>query len=542
MKKFFKSLMLGLAIIPMAFLFAACGKDPEPPKYDKEANVKALNSAIEKVEAVGDNYTQTMTTNSTGVFDSNNGSPTPTAVTGDNGITAVSKFDGGNFVQEIAGQKIYYIDGVMYVGMPGESSDTETTFGAMEIDMPFGTSATDLAHVLAGLKDFAFTTNKEAVVATDNNVTITIELANLLNIILDVASENTGSSLETLVNELIDELIGDETTVDTILADIEEWANETTVEDVVGEENLAEIKILAGTVIAYVDLMQSMSEGEPTITLTPVGDDVMAFNSEFVTTVFGVINSISSLTIDEIIGELELMLELPEGTDIYDFINDILEDNSVASIVTDMQLTEEVDEQTYNTLVFRNSQMISGYLDAVTLNKVTAIAKLNLVNNTFDSIDLVFDLDADVAIAEGSNMDIVGKLEACFELSQVGTTEIELPADAVITGLDSVLVKLSDEVEEGDDAGKIIVTGVESKIFDVIAPNGFTTDEDAVVVTKVAGSVAGEYTYTITLSTAAVDALAENNVLMVKYTNADGDHLMFNVIVDVEIPEEEPVA
>ena len=547
MKKFFKSLMLGLAVVPCAFLFAACGpEDPkDPPVSQKEMNIAALNSAMDKVELVGDNYTQTMSTNSTGIFDSDNGA-SQTAVTGDNGITTIAKFDGSNFAQEIAGQKVYYIDGVLYVETPSEEEGTApvttvdpVNYTAIEIAMPgVGMGVTDLTEILAGLKDFAYTTNENAIVATSNDVTITIEFADLLNTILDVVSENANSSLETLINELISELTDSEATVDTILADIEEWANDTTVEDVVGEENIDEIKVLAGTVVAYVDLMNAMEEQEPTITMTPVGgEDGMAFNSEIVTMVLGTINTVSSMTIEEIIDMLETEMDLPEGSDIYDVVAEVLESNTIASIITDMTAEEELEPAEYAIEVARNAAMVSGLLDSVTLNKVTATAKLNLVNNAFSSLDLVFALDADVAVEEGTNMDIVGALEACFELSAVGTTEVALPANVVYNGVESCLVKLSEEIAEGDDAGKIIITGVESKILDLIAPNGFETEESAVVVTRAAGAT----TYTITLSADTVTVLETNNVLMVNYSNTDGDALVFNFIVDAEIPAADPV-
>lgn len=524
MKKFFKALMLILAVIPCSLMFVACGpdKDPEKPN-DKEANVAALNSALEKVDEVGSNYTQTMKTNSTGIFASNN-EGTQSTVTGDNGITRVSKYDGLNFAQDMGDQYLYYIDGVFYVSDPtytevnlASTASAEEHFMALEVSVPTaGADVITITKALSGLVDYAFTTNDEAVVATSDGVTIKIELEDTLNTVIDSLTTYREESLETFINSLIEEFTGSTTiTVDTLLADLKEWTEETTIEEVVGEDNLTAIKALAGTLVAYIELQKDSIEVEPTIIPEIISENEMAFTSQMASMVLGTISQVSALTVSEVLPMLESYLELEEGTDIFDYVNSFLETNSITDVIS----------------AYAGDEVVL-MLQSMEIEEATATAKLNLLNNKFVGLDLVIDVDIDIESGHGASMDLEGVLEASFELSEVGTTEIELPENIVVNGLNAYLIKLSDITADNT----IVISGIESKVFDLVVTENINLT--AISITKVPGAANGEQTFTLTISEEGVEALESNNVLLVAYELQNGNSLMLSFIVDEDVVAE----
>ena len=68
MKKFIKTLLVALFVIPCALFFSACGNDDENT-YDRAANEAKFDSSMEVVSELGSNFTVTATATTTGIFD-----------------------------------------------------------------------------------------------------------------------------------------------------------------------------------------------------------------------------------------------------------------------------------------------------------------------------------------------------------------------------------------------------------------------------------------------------------------------------------------
>ena len=64
MKKFLRTLLLIVAIVPCAILFAACGIE----KYDRAKSEASFKSAVDKLENLGGNYTAETTKTASGMF------------------------------------------------------------------------------------------------------------------------------------------------------------------------------------------------------------------------------------------------------------------------------------------------------------------------------------------------------------------------------------------------------------------------------------------------------------------------------------------
>ena len=505
MKKFFKTLLIALFVIPCAFLFSACGKDDEPT-YDRAANEANFDATMEVVADFGDNFTVTGTASTSGVFDSEQQASAQPSIPSSFGF----KVDGSNIIVTDSGEDVAYIvNGIMYI--PVDENQYTLADSMLPNFDEFDVSEDDMQAI----KDYAFSTNAEAIKTNGNVVSITFDMAGYLNTVLATVSANREQPISTLIEAVIKNVTGATVEMDTVFDGLTE-VTEGSIGDILtqikteyGVDLLPQVKLIYGLVSLSGD-----GETAPVWLESALSENIdYAYLPQFMPEM-----------VDEIISA-PISALLPEGfpgfATIKEMFNQVTLIDIVMSSVEEFE-TFEPGTPEYAAARVEVSNMIATGLSQIRFNALSFTAGFEVVDNEFTGLDLTFNLNLAV-----QGMPIVGAATISLDFSDIGETEVALPTFDAETRLGGAAAYFI-ETDLTDD---VVISGIDSATFALIAGNDGMNVDGLVTITK-----ASDGTYTITIAQELLEDLAtqENtanafNVIAMNETETAALNMMFFV-------------
>ena len=440
MKKIFKSLMLGLAIIPTSFMFVACGpkdKDPEPPTYNKEANVTTLNNAAEKFESAIANHTETVTIE---LDDSLIALLQSAELEVGELPTITLKTDKANnaYAMSIPG----IMDGIVAGNYNASRFADENEYWNINPNTGVEVVGSMLDSIdLNALQEFAFTLNDEAVTVETVNgvevVSVDLDLHVLINKLLTTIKTNKDAPIINLINGLLADF-GVENTIAEIVADLKTEVTETTTIKQVVTLALSKlgIDLNVDTLLENIKDIMELTTGieyqsEHDDTLMIDDYSFVAF-SKFYGYGTEMIDGIAQMLEAPVLAAMDITTtEWADGLDMFVTTlssEDLTLVNTIVKLIVGDPTNYETEEEYLDAVeaaVDKINDMFDK-LNAISINDLSVVINLETQNNVAKGYSI--DLNAAVAITMPvgeSSINVGLTLDADF--SNIGTTTIAIP-------------------------------------------------------------------------------------------------------------------
>ena len=309
MKKFFRTFILCLMAICCSFVFVACGEKPTEPEKQQKANV-TKEQTVTALEATSENFTA----NGSVTINLGTLAPLIQAMTGitfnDSGVATIDGFQikhaGDNYylsadIEGLFKGEIYLVDGVVYKRM---FNADEQAWEADSEALSFDLSALDLATIGELAPIFEALGVSVQTSATQTSYQVKFDAKELIKTVQKVAGVvltdmmDEEATIESLVNDLLAEFelkieVEQEErllTLDDILADIAEFDETTTIEDILEYvNNKFDVDLSVIAEFAYGKYAEMMQDGE---------EQLPTFAELMQTPIFGLISSITGEEID----------------------------------------------------------------------------------------------------------------------------------------------------------------------------------------------------------------------------------------------------